>query len=130
MLVSVYLMPLAYSASLSLRGASVEPGQPPWPSDPAEFSYNGQTFDLYNVSIDGSVRQLALFRAGREQSTFIDPAHPDQPIEWTGRWRTLDRVWTISPHWGNFAEAFRISNFGRLFLNTILIAVIGTIGAV
>jgi len=130
MLASMYLMPLAYSASLSLRGASSEPGQPPWPSEPAEFVYNGQSYDLYTVPLEDGARQLALYRPGREQSTFIDPNHPEQPIEWQGRWRTLDRVWKFSPQWGNFAEAWRISNFGRLLLNTILIAVIGTIGAV
>ena len=42
MVVAVYLMPLGYSAALSLRGPSVEAGQPLWPSDPAEFVYDGQ----------------------------------------------------------------------------------------
>ena len=130
MLASVYLMPLGYAASLSVRGASVEADQPLWPSDPAKFAYNGQTYDIYNVPIDGTVRQLALFKPGREQSTFIDPANPEQPIDWQGRWRTLDRVWMFSPHWSNFAEAWRITNFGRLFFNTLAIALIGTIGAV
>jgi multiple sugar transport system permease protein len=130
MLVSAYLMPLVYSVSVSVRGASTEAGQPLWPSDPAHFVYNGQAYDLYNVPIEGTLRQLALYKAGREQSTFLDPNHPDQPIEWQGRWRTLDRVWMFNPRWGNFAEAARISNFGRLFVNTLAIAVIGTIGAV
>ncbi len=130
MLVTVYLMPLGYSASLAVRGASVEAGQPLWPSDPAQFTYNGETFDLYNVPMSGSVRQLALTKPGREQSTFIDPQDPAQPINWQGRWRTLDRVWIFSPHWSNFAEAWKISNFGRLFFNTLAIALIGTVGAV
>src|SRR5262245_52936254 len=93
MLVTVYLMPLGYAASLSLRGAAVEANQPLWPSEPAKFSYNGQNYDLYNVSIDGRIRQLALVRPGREDSTFVDPAAPTERIEWQGRWRTLDRVW-------------------------------------
>jgi multiple sugar transport system permease protein len=80
--------------------------------------------------LDGSVRQLALTKPGREQSTFIDPKNPTQPIEWQGRWRTLDRVWNLSAHWSNFGEAWRISNFGRLFFNTLAIALIGTVGAV
>jgi multiple sugar transport system permease protein len=130
MLVTVYLMPVGYSAALSLRTASVEAGQPLWPSEPAQFTYAGQTYDLYNVPIDGTMRQLALYKPGREQSTWIDPNNPTQPIDWVGRWRTLDRVWLISPHWSNFAEAWKISNFGRLFFNTIAIALTGTIGAV
>lgn len=130
MLLSVYLMPLGYAASLSVRGASIEAGQPLWPSDPAQFTYEGQAYDLYNVPLNGTVRQLALVKPGREQSTFVDPSDPSQTIEWQGRWRTLDRVWKFSPHWSNFAEAWNITNFGRLFFNTIAIAVIGTIGAV
>jgi multiple sugar transport system permease protein len=130
MLVAVYLMPLGYAVSVSLRGASVEADQPLWPSDPAKFAHNGQQYELYNVEIDGQMRQLALARPGRENSTFIDPTNPTQNIEWQGRWRTLDRVWNFSPHWGNFAEAWKITNFGRLFVNTVAIAVIGTIGAV
>jgi multiple sugar transport system permease protein len=130
MLVAVYLMPLAYSASVSTRGASVEADQPLWPSDPASFSYNGQTYELFNVPIDGTTRTLALTRPGRENSTFVDPADPTKNIEWVGRWRTLDRVWMFNPHWGNFAEAWKITNFSRLLFNTLAIALIGTIGAV
>jgi multiple sugar transport system permease protein len=130
MLVTVYLMPLGYAASLSLRGASVEADQPLWPSDPAKFAYNGATYDLYNVPLNGSVRQLALVKPGREQSTFVDPKDPSQTIEWQGRWRALDRVWVLSPHWSNFAEAWQISKFGGLFFNTLAIALIGTVGAV
>jgi multiple sugar transport system permease protein len=130
MLVAVYLMPLGYAAAVSTRGASVEADQPLWPSDAATFTYQGQTYELFNVPIDGTTRQLALTRPGREQSTFVDPADPSRPIEWQGRWRTLDRVWTFSPHWSNFAEAWKITNFGRLLFNTLAIAIIGTIGAV
>ena len=130
MLVGVYLMPLGYAASLSLRGASVEADQPLWPSAPAKFAYNGQSYDLYNVPLDGGMRTLALVRPGREDSTFVDPNAPTERIEWQGRWRTLDRVWTFSPQWGNFAEAWKITNFGRLLFNTLAIAIIGTIGAV
>jgi multiple sugar transport system permease protein len=130
MLVAVYLMPLGYAAVLSVRGASIEAGQPLWPSDPAQFTYGGESYDLYNVPLNDTMRTLALTKPGREQSTFIDPGNPTQPIEWQGRWRTLDRMWTFSPHWSNFAEAWQITSFGRLFFNTIAIAVIGTIGAV
>lgn len=130
LLVCVYLMPLAYSGAVATRGATVEADQPLWPSDPAKFSYNGQEYDLYRVPIDGELRTLALTRPGRENSTFVDPAEPTRNIEWQGRWRTLDRIWTFSPHWSNFAEAWKITNFSRLLFNTLAIAIIGTIGAV
>jgi multiple sugar transport system permease protein len=130
MLVSVYLMPLGYAAAVSLRDASILPGQPLWPSEPAQFTYDGQAYDVYNVPINGTMRQLALYKPGRESSTFLDPNDPSRPIEWQGRWRTLDRVWNFAPRWSNFAEAWKIANFGRLFFNTMAIALIGTVGAV
>ncbi len=130
MLVTVYLMPLAYSAAVSMRGATLEADQPLWPSDPAKFTYNGEAYDLYNVPIDGTMRTLALYRPGRENSTWLDPSDPSKPIEWVGRWRTLDRVWIFSPHWNNFSDAWKVTNFGRLLFNTLAIAIIGTIGAV
>jgi multiple sugar transport system permease protein len=130
MILCAYLMPLAYAGAVSLRGASIEAGQPLWPSAPAQFTYNDAAYDLYNVPIDGTVKQLALYKPGREASQWIDPNNPSLPIDWQGRWRTLDRVWNFAPQWSNFAEAWRISNFGRLFFNTMAIAIIGTVGAV
>jgi multiple sugar transport system permease protein len=89
---------------------------------------------FYNLVLAtiGGFQQWALIKKGRERSTFVDPATPAQPIEWVGRWRTLDRVWSFSPNWGNFREAWNTSDptFGRLFLNSIAIASIGTIGTV
>ena len=74
MLVTVYLMPLGYSAALSVRGASVEAGQPLWPSDPAQFTYAGEQYDLYNVPIDGTTRQLALPGSTPARSAGSTPA--------------------------------------------------------
>jgi multiple sugar transport system permease protein len=132
LLVMVYLLPLAYSLSTSVRTQVAETGAPFWPAKASKYTYEGQEFDLYQVPTDSGIQQWALIRKGREQSTFVDPANPAQPIEWVGRWRTLDRVWTFSPNWANFPEAWRTSDptFGRLFLNTVLIAAIGTIGTV
>ncbi len=126
----VYLMPLGYSASVALRGESVEADAPIWPAAAAQFTYKGQSYDIYKVPLDDGVKKLAIIKKGREQSTFVDPANPAQPIEWKGRWRTLERVWSFSPRWSNFAEAWKTVNFGRLFFNTFAIAMIGTIGTV
>ena len=71
-----------HTASLAVRGPSVEAGQPLWPSDAAQFTYAGQAYDLYQVPLDGRTRQLALVKPGREQSTFVDPADPRRPIQW------------------------------------------------
>jgi multiple sugar transport system permease protein len=132
LLATAYLMPMAYSLTTSLRTNLSETGAPFWPAQGATYTYQGQQYDIYKVPTDQGLRQLALIKKGREQSTFVDPANPSQPIEWKGRWRSLDRVWTFSPHWPNFQEAWVSADphFDRLFLNTFAIATIGTIGAV
>src|SRR5437868_13893251 len=81
LLVMVYLMPLAYSAAISLRGTSVEPDAPLWPASPSQYTYQGQSYDIYKVPLDGQLKQLAIIKKGREKSTFVDPANPAQPIE-------------------------------------------------
>ena len=52
-------------------------GSPLLPSDPATFTYQGEELELFQVPIDGAIRELALLQPGRQQSTFIDPAAPD-----------------------------------------------------
>lgn len=126
----VYLMPLAYAAAISLRGKSVDADAPIWPAAPAKFTYEGQSYDIFKVPLDGTIKRMAIIKKGREKSTLIDIANPSQPIEWQGRWRTLDRVWTFSPQWQNYTEAWQTINFGRLFLNTFLIGFIGMLGTV
>jgi multiple sugar transport system permease protein len=128
LLAIAYLMPLGYAAAVSLRGTSVEADAPLWPAAPAQYTADGQSYDIYKVPIDGQVRQLAIVKKGRERSTFVDPADPGTQIVWDGRWRTLERVWRFSPHWSNYGEAWETIRFGRLFLNTFLIGIIGTIG--
>src|SRR5205085_720821 len=74
LLAMVYLMPLGYAAVVSLRGTSVEADAPLWPAAPAQYTYQGQSHDTYKVPIDGQIKQLAIIKKGREQSTFVDPA--------------------------------------------------------
>jgi multiple sugar transport system permease protein len=130
LLVTAYLMPMAYAFSTALRSKDVETGAPIWPAQIAKLTYQGQQYDIYNVPTEQGNQRLALIKKGREKSTFIDPAHPAAEIEWIGRWRTLDPVWVFSPNWDNFAQSWSTSKFGRLFFNSLAIASIGTIGAV
>ena len=45
---------------------------------------------------DGTTRELALVKKGRQQSDFIDPANPDAgTITWVGSWRTLEQPWQL-----------------------------------
>jgi multiple sugar transport system permease protein len=96
------------------------------------MAYQGEEFPLYTVPLpDGTSRTLALYKPGREQSTWIDPASPDAgTIDWVGRWRALTPIYRVELYTDNFATAWKALDFPRLLFNTLVIAGLGTLGAV
>jgi multiple sugar transport system permease protein len=132
--VIAFLSPLGYSALISLKTEEQisQANSPILPSDPRTFDYQGETYSVYFVPLpDGSTRELALFRKGRTESDFIDPANPGAgTITWQGSWRTLSQPWQVAPQWGNYAEVWNDIDFPRLLFNTVALALIGTIGTV
>ncbi|PRY56842.1 carbohydrate ABC transporter permease [Glycomyces artemisiae] len=128
LLAAVFLMPLGYGIATSLKdkdGVS-DPDTGVLPVSALTFDYEGETHDVYAVPMpDGSTRDLALIEPGRESSVFIDPDDPEAgPIEWDGRWRTLDRVTGLDPQWGNFTEAWNTISFLRLTGWTLMYALV------
>ncbi|WP_198586794.1 carbohydrate ABC transporter permease [Glycomyces xiaoerkulensis] len=126
LLVSLFLMPLGYGMVTALKdkdGVS-DPNSPILPVSAEVFEYEGEEHEVYAVPMPGGeVRELALIEPGRESSVFIDPGDPGAgPIEWEGRWRTLDPVRGFNPQWGNFAEAWSTIDFVRLTAWTLFYA--------
>jgi multiple sugar transport system permease protein len=132
-IVAAFLSPLLQTTLASLRSpqqTSQLHGQF-LPSDPVKFSFEGRNYDVYQVPIDGTVRQLAIVDKGRQESTFLDPANPAAGlITWQGSWRTLEPAWTLAPKWQNYVDVWNLIKFPRLLFNTVAIAVIGVIGTV
>ena len=98
-LVSAFLMPLAYMASTSLKTAEqlTAPDAPLWPAVPETFEYQGKRYPVYEVPTADGRHQWALVEPGREASGFVDPANPDAGvIQWKGRWRTLTQSWRFA----------------------------------
>ncbi len=80
---------------------------------------------------DGTERELAMLQPGRQTSQFIDPADPSAgPIEWEGNWRLLEPTYALDPQWQNYSQAWDLMDFPLLLRNTLVIAGLGTIGAV
>jgi len=128
-LLVIFLLPMIYAITTGLKGRSPESDAPWWPGVPETFVYQGQEVNIYRVPIDGTIRDLALVKKGRTQSTFVDPSDPLlTPIQWQGQWRQLQRNWQFSIRWSNFREAWNLIKFPLLFRNTMLIALISTIG--
>jgi len=132
-ILGAFLLPLVsmLTASLEDAGQRSIPGAPFYPASPATGTYQGATYDIYSVTIDGTQRNLMLVNKGRTESTFVDPADPTQtPIEWQGAWRSLAQSWTFDPKLTNFSTVWSQLNFPRLLFNTAAVAVLSTIGAV
>jgi multiple sugar transport system permease protein len=129
--IAAFLSPMLRSTTVAIKShdqLSLS-GSPLYPADPATFTYQGEDLELFQVPIDGSVRELAMLKPGRQQSTFVDPTAPDAaPIVWDGAWRTLDRVFVFAPHFENFAKVWDLIDFPRLLFNTVAIALISTLG--
>jgi multiple sugar transport system permease protein len=105
-----------------------EPGAPLWPALPRTWTYEGNEYEVYIVPTDGGLQEWALFKKGRNESQFLDPANPAEPITWQGSWRTLDRAWIFAPAWSNFSDVWRLIEYPRLLFNTMALAVLSLIG--
>jgi multiple sugar transport system permease protein len=128
-----FLSPLVYSAITSLKTPEqiTQSNSPLLPSNPATFEYEGESYDVYKVPIDGTTRELALVKKGRLESQFVDPANPTAGlITWQGSWRNLDQPWELAPQWSNYVDVWNLIQFPRLLFNTIALALISTIGTV
>ena len=133
MILSAFLLPLLAMGTTALEdaGQRTTPGAPIYPASPATGTYQGETFEIYQVPIDGTVRNLMLVKKGRTESTFVDPTDAAQtPIVWQGAWRTLQQSWVFDPKLSNFSTVWSQLNFPRLLFNTAAVAILSTLGAV
>ncbi len=129
----IFLMPLGYGIATSVKTDQqiAQPDAPVLPSSPRQFTFEGKDYDVYLVPTDAGLQEWALVQKGREQSSFVDPANPDAGlIEWEGRWRTLERAWESDIQWSNYPRAWETIDFLKLLRNTVMYAVLSTIGAV
>lgn len=131
LVVSAFLMPLAYMATTAFKekGQLDASGSPWYPAAPDLYNWQGTDYPIYLVPTADGVARWALVEAHREDSVFVDTAHPEAgTIAWQGRWRSLQQAWRFELHLQNFADAWRILDFARLLFNTIAIATIGLFG--
>lgn len=128
---AAFLSPLLKSAAISLKNRDqiTQRGTPLYPADPVTFEYQGRNYDVYQVPIDGTIRELALVEPGRRSATFVDPANPEAGlITWEGSFRSLDRSWRFNAHLENYAIVWDLLDYPRLLFNTAFIAVVGMVG--
>lgn len=132
-LLSLYLMPLGYGIINSLKspGQAADIRAPILPSDPVTYTYEDESYDVYQVPTDDGIKQYALIDPGRRSSEMLDINNPESGIiEWEGNWRDLVPLTEVAFHWDNYPEAWRTINFLRLLGNTLLYAIVTMIGTV
>ena len=129
-----FLMPLGYMFSTGLKSKEQmsDPNAPVlWPFSQETFTYNGEELPVYQVPIDNRTVDLAAVNKTRTATTFVDPDDPEAGVFiWEGNWRTLEPAYFPDAQWSNFKKAWDELNFPLLFRNTLIIAVVGTLGAV
>src|SRR5262249_48790043 len=141
-LMMVFLMPLGYMLTTAFKQDSQSAAQhaPLWPAQAVTYTYHGpdivqsnlvsgQTLQLYNVPTSDGIKQYGSGKRYREDSIFMDPANPENGVfVWTGRYRTLDPVYQFSLTLDNFQMASDLVNFPLLYRNSLVIALLSTIG--
>lgn len=130
----VFLLPLGYMLVTSVKSEQMitQVGGPILPKSPATFEFEGSELDIYTVPMpDGSEMELGLLQPGRQVSTFVDPGNLEAgAIEWEGNWRLLQPAYEFDPQWQNYERAWNLMDFPILLRNTLVIAGLGTFGAV
>jgi len=129
----LFMIPMVYGIVTSLKTDSQfsKIGAPWWPASERKVAYEGKEYEVYLVPIDGEMKELLLYRPGRQSSWFVDPENMEAgPFEWEGQWRQLERAWEFDPQWSNFPKAWNAINFPVLLRNTVMYATITTFGAV
>jgi len=127
----VYLFPMLYMVATSvMEGPQLrDRNAPAYPSQQMRIEYEGRDYLIYNVPMNGEIRQLALVEPGRTSSQFVDPGNVEGGlISWEGNWRQLKGVYRFYMTWGNFSMLFQALPLSRMLQNTLTMTIISEIG--
>ncbi len=130
-LLVLYLAPVLFMIVTALMPTEQlgDKQAPLYPARITPYVYEGQTYQLYNVPMDGVIMPMALIEPGRATSQLVDPQHPENGlVEWQGDWRTLTGVYELHIAWENFAHLFNSMPVSKMVGNTFLLAFIGELG--
>lgn len=122
---------MAYMVLTALKGEDQfrDIKAPVWPAEVTTFTYQGTEYPVYNVTTEQGIQHWALVEKHRQESDFVDPAHPEAGlITWEGQWRTLKPVYTFKPKFSNFATLWERVDFLKLLRNTVVVTILGGIG--
>jgi multiple sugar transport system permease protein len=133
-ILAIFLLPLVYGASMSIKSAEqiADKDVSALPFANKTLLHEGKVLPILLVpQANGGTKELAALEQLRAKTTFIDPDRPDAaPIVWEGSWRTLNPARVIAPQWENYPKAWSTVDFLNLLKNTILYGLFTTLGTV
>jgi len=126
---AVIMIPFLYLLSTAVKDRDQLRQSPPplIPVAAATVEINGQKEPLYQVTMDGQSREMALIknRPGGK-GLFVDPANPDTTYELVIADQTA--IKNVEMHFENFPEALKQMKFNKLLINTLLVTFLGMAG--
>jgi multiple sugar transport system permease protein len=124
----VVITPLVWMLVSALKSQdAVNTNPPQWiPTEQVKVNVDGRDVFLYNIQVDGVLRQLALVKKEGSVGTFINPENPSEEYQLPVASGT--RATRIYFHWENFVLAVTKVPFFHYLLNTLIIVVFGTLG--
>lgn len=126
---AVIMIPLAFMISTSLKDPAQirSDANTLIPRKPITVEINGERNPLYQVTVDGESKQMAMMRkAPGGMAFFADPANPDRLIELKLREQTA--LYRLDIHWENYPEAITAMPFWRYLANTLIVTFVGMFG--
>lgn len=88
---------------------------------------DGEMEPLYEVTVEGQVRQMALIKKQPEgMGIFVDPDHPDE--EFLLKIDEQRQMEHLEAHPENFREALTKAPFDRFLINTLIVTFVGMFG--
>jgi len=130
-----FLVPFLWMLSTALKSDQDVFRTPPTllPHDLRRVTLDGTDYPLYQVEIDGQVRELALLTIADGHGDFVDPATPSETL--TVRMKFAQPILEIGFRWRNFPDALNRAtrpslnvNFWTYIQNSLIIAIFSIIG--
>jgi multiple sugar transport system permease protein len=124
-IVATPLVWMMVSALKSQEAVNTNP--PQWiPTEQIKVQVNGRSVFLYDIEVNGVLRQLALVDKQGTSGTFVNPEDPAEQYQLPVT--SARRATRIYFHWENFVLAVTKVPFFHYLLNTLIIVVFGTLG--
>jgi len=135
-----FLVPFAWMLLTALKSDQDVFHTPPrWlPHDNVRVEVNGEQLPLYRVETESGPRELALIVIEGGVGQFVDPAAPDQVLEYEiqqGKQKIAEPIMEVSFRWRNFPDAMNRgsrpgvgASFWVYLRNSLIIAFFAIIG--